>query len=374
MADRVLITGGAGFIGSHLADTLLARGCHVVALDNLDPQVHPGGERPAYLDRSVELVVGDVRNPDTVARLISSVDVVFHLAAAVGVGQSMYEVRRYADVNTVGAATLLEAIVSGRRELRKLVVASSMSVYGEGAYLCARHGRVDPPLRAEAQLAARDWEVRCPKCGAALDATATPEDKRLAPASVYAVTKRDQEEMFLSVGTAYRIPTVALRFFNIYGPRQALSNPYTGVAAIFCAQLLNRHAPLVFEDGRQSRDFIHVADIVRACVLATEREEADYQVFNIGTGRSLSVRELASILAGELGWHGEPEVANRYRAGDIRHCFADISRARQLLGFEPCVPFEDGVGELVGWVKTQERVADSVRSAADELAKRGLAR
>jgi dTDP-L-rhamnose 4-epimerase len=286
----------------------------------------------------------------------------------------MYEIQRYTDANAVGAASLLQVLADDRGSLRKLLVASSMSIYGEGAYTCASHGLVFPQLRPEAQLAMRGWEVRCPTCGNNLAAAPTGEGKPLFPTSIYAINKRDHEEMFLAVGRAYGIPSVALRFFNIYGSRQALSNPYTGVAAIFCSRLLNGQRPLIFEDGQQARDFIHVSDIVQGCLLAMNRAEADYQVFNLGTGRPLTVQQVAKALAAVLGRPGDVTITEKYRAGDIRHCYADVTRARELLGFEPRVRFEDGLDELVQWISTQDRVEDRSAVATAQLSARGLTR
>jgi dTDP-L-rhamnose 4-epimerase len=370
----VLITGGAGFIGSHLADLLLASGREVIAYDNLDPQVHGGRQRPAYLAPEVELIEGDVRDPERLAPHVRRADVVVHFAAAVGVGQSMYDIRRYTDVNTVGVATLLELLADDRGTVRKLLVASSMSIYGEGAYHCPEHGAVAPRLRSEAQLAAREWDVRCPQCSAALDPLPTDELKPLQPTSVYAVTKRDHEELCLAVGAAHGIPAVALRFFNVYGSRQALSNPYTGVAAIFCARLLNGNHPLVYEDGCQSRDFVHVSDIAHACLLALESSAADGEAINVGTGHQVTVVDLANMLASALDRPRlVPTLTNLYRAGDIRHCFADVTRAQRLFGYAPRVSLERGVVELVEWVAGQ-RAIDQVTRAAEELAARRLAR
>lgn len=371
---KILVTGGAGFVGSHIVDLLLEKGHQVRVLDCLEPQVHGAGRAvPGYLSTEAELIVGDVRDHDAVRRALKGVEAVYHQAAAVGVGQSMYEIERYVSANSLGAAVLLDAIHRERCELAKMVVASSMSIYGEGLYVCGGCGPVYPKLRPEAQLTARQWEMLCPRCGGATRPEPTPEDKPLFPTSVYAVTKRDHEELFLSVGEAYRIPTVALRYFNIYGPRQALSNPYTGVAAIFSCRLLAGNRPLVFEDGLQSRDFIHVRDIARANLLALERSGADYQAVNVGSGRATSLRELLALLAGRLGVEFEPEYVNRFRAGDIRHCSADIGRARSLLGFEPAVAFAEGVDDLAAWARTQ-RPVDGVDAARDELARHGLIR
>jgi dTDP-L-rhamnose 4-epimerase len=371
---RILVTGGAGFIGSHIVDALLERGHEVWVYDNLDPQVHGSRtERPAYLNSNAHFIRGDILDREALKNALEGVEVVYHQAAAVGVGQSMYEVLRYTQINTIGAATLLDIIANEKHSVRKMIVASSMSIYGEGQYNCVEHGTVYPKLRPIAQLQNREWELHCPVCQQQLASQPTSEEKPLYPTSVYAINKRDHEEMFLSVGRAYNIPTVALRYFNVYGPRQALSNPYTGVAAIFSSRLINGNSPLIYEDGNQSRDFIHVSDIVQANMLALEKEEADYEVFNIGTGRKLTVRDVAGALAEHLGVEIQPQIVQKFREGDIRHCYADISKARKLLGYEPKVSFEDGIAELVAWVRQQE-AADNVSQAAQELERRGLSR
>ncbi|MES1247570.1 MAG: NAD-dependent epimerase/dehydratase family protein [Actinomycetota bacterium] len=368
---NVLVTGGAGFIGSHLVDKLLADGCRVRILDSLDPQVHDGP--PAYLDAEAELVVADVRDHDAVARALAGVDRVVHLAAAVGVGQSMYEIERYTSVNAIGASVVLEEVLGVRDSIEKVVVASSMSIYGEGLYRCPVDGvDVAPPPRPEKQLAAHDWELHCPSCGASLEPRPTPETKPLQPTSVYAVGKRDHEELTLAVGRAYGIPATALRFFNVYGTRQALSNPYTGVAAIFSSRLLNGRAPVVFEDGRQSRDFVHVADVAEAVRAALEPGAADDAAVNVATGRSMSVAEVAATLARTLDVPIEAEIRNEFRAGDIRHCFGDPSLARRLLGWEAQVAFDDGMRELAGWLAGQTAV-DRLDEATEALTRRGLA-
>jgi dTDP-L-rhamnose 4-epimerase len=371
---RVLITGGAGFIGSHLADRLLADGHDVRALDNLDRQVHADGERPDYLADDIELQIGDIRDRDAVRRALEGVEAVVHFAAAVGVGQSMYEIERYTSINAIGAAVLLEESVERRDAIRKFLVASSMSIYGEGQYRNPRTGEsgLAPWLRPESQLAAREWEVLADD-GTPLEPEPTAETKPLRPTSIYAIGKRDHEEMFLAVGAAYGIPTVALRFFNVYGERQALSNPYTGVAAIFSSRLLNDRPPVVFEDGAQTRDFIDVRDIVRCCSLALEQDGADGRTLNVGTGRATSVNDVARVIAQGLGKEIEPEIVNQYRAGDIRHCYADTQLANELLGFRAEVPFEAGMEELLAWLEGQE-AADSVDAAREALVARGLAR
>jgi dTDP-L-rhamnose 4-epimerase len=369
---KVLVTGGAGFVGSYLVDALLARGDRVRVLDNLDPQVHgPERKKPAWLSDEAELLVGDMRDPDAVARSLRGVDVVYHLAAAVGVGQSMYQITDYTATNTLGTAHLLQALVDGKQELDRLVVASSMSIYGEGRYHRPDGAQPTAQRRSVEQLYQHDWEMRDAD-GTPLRPMPTDEDKVLDPTSIYALNKADQERMVLQVGAAYGIPSVALRFFNIFGPRQALSNPYTGVVAIFSSRLLNGNRPLIFEDGNQSRDFVSVHDIVQSLLLAGEAEGAVGGAFNIGSGHSVSVRQVAETLASVLGVEIEPEITGRYRVGDIRHCFADITRAREAMGYEPRVTLEDGMRELVGWLQEQERPDDSVGRHAAELAARGL--
>ncbi len=371
---RVLITGGAGFIGSHLADRLLTDGHEVRALDNLDRQVHPDGERPDYLDPAVELHVEDVRDREAVRRALEGTDAVVHFAAAVGVGQSMYEIERYTSINAIGAAVVLEEVIERRIAIRKLLVASSMSIYGEGQYRNPRTGEsgLAPGLRPESQLVAREWDILADD-GTPLEPEPTAETKPLRPSSIYAIGKRDHEEMFLTVGAAYGIPTVALRFFNVYGERQALSNPYTGAAAIFSSRLLNDRAPLVFEDGNQTRDFIDVRDIARCCTLALEREGADGRTLNVGTGKPTSILEVARAIARGLGKEIEPEIVGKYRAGDIRHCYADTRSAGELLGFRAEIPFEAGLQDLLAWLEGQE-AQDSVDAARKALVVRGLAR
>jgi dTDP-L-rhamnose 4-epimerase len=365
---RVLITGGAGFIGSHLADELLGHGYSVRALDNLVDQVHEENGRPGYLDDDIELVVADVRDRELLEEAVEHVDAVVHLAARVGVGQSMYEIADYCSANTSATGVLLETLLD--HPVEKLVVASSMSVYGEGLYADAAGRPVVVRERTRDQLRRGEWDP-VGSDGDPLEPVPTPETKPPALSSVYALTKYDQERLALIYGAAYGVPTVALRFFNVYGPRQALSNPYTGVLAIFASRLLNERPPLVYEDGLQRRDFVSVRDVARACRLALEREGADGRVVNVGSGRSVSVVEIADKLAAELGTSIQPELTGKARTGDIRHCFADVSLAQELLGFQAQVELEDGMRELAAWLAGQV-VVDRVDAAANELAERGL--
>lgn len=370
-SSNILVTGGAGFIGSHLVDALVERGHRVRILDSLVEQVHGGGA-PAHLNQDAEFIQADVCDAEAIAKALDDIDVVYHQAAEVGVGQSMYEIVRYVKANDLGTAVLLEEMIKRPGQFKKLIVASSMSIYGEGAYRCETCDvEVNPFLRPAEQLAAHDWEFRCETCGELLTTIGTPEAKPLFPTSVYAVTKQDQEQYCLSVGRAYGIPTVAFRYFNVYGTRQALSNPYTGVCAIFSSRLLNDQSPAIFEDGEQSRDFVHVSDIVQANLLALETDKGDFEAMNVGTGRATTVRQIAELLAKGLGKDIGPTIVGKYREGDIRHCVADISKARELIGYEPKVTLETGLAELLNWLGTQN-ADDRVEAATAELSQKGL--
>lgn len=371
MRKRALITGGAGFVGSHLADGLLRAGYEVRILDDLTSQVHPAG-RPAYLSEHAELIVGDLRDPNKLKEVLAGVDVVFHFAAVVGVGQSMYEISRYMSVNTQGTAELLQAILDVKTPLEKLIVASSMSIYGEGHYMCTEClQRAAPPVRSAEQLKAARWDLCCDACGGLLKPIPTDETKPSEINSIYALSKRDQEQMCLIFGRTYGLSVTALRFFNIYGTRQALSNPYTGVAAVFASRMLNGKQPLIFEDGEQMRDFVHVADVVRANLLAMERVQSNGHVINVGCGKPITIRQVAEKLARALGKELLPVITNRFRAGDIRHCYADTSKARTLLGYEPQVAHEEGFRELAEWLGGQE-ADDKAETMLKELTTYGL--
>jgi dTDP-L-rhamnose 4-epimerase len=369
MTKRILLTGGAGFIGSYVADLLLSHGHTAVLFDNLSPQVHPTGQRPDYVSPDAQLIVGDIRDPEAVARAVQGVDAVIHLASAVGVGQSMYEIVSYTQINDVGTAVLLEVLA--KHPVERLICASSMSIYGEGLARRADGTTVNPQERPVEQMRRGIWEL-LDEDGKPLSPLPTPEDKEPALSSVYALNKFNQERMCLVVGKAYNIPTVALRFFNVYGPRQALSNPYTGVLAIFASRLLNGRPPMVFEDGNQMRDFVHVRDIARACLLALETETGIGKVFNVGSGQSRSIMSVGRDLAEVMG-HPEltPHVLGKYRAGDIRHCFADLTLSRAGLGYEPQVDFREGLEELAEWLSGQVAV-DAAEKARAELESRGL--
>lgn len=375
MGYRVLITGGAGFIGSHTADALLSEGHYVRVFDNLDPQVHGKEQKiPEYLNKEVEFIKGDITHRDELKKAIEDIEIVFHEASVVGVGQSMYEVARYNNANILGTAILWDILINEPNKVEKVIIASSMSTYGEGEYECEECGIIHPPLRSIEQLLERAWELRCYNCGREVKPIPTREEKPLQPTSVYAMTKKYQEEMSLLLARSYKIPTVILRYFNVYGPRQALSNPYTGVVAIFPSRILNKQPPIIFEDGQQSRDFIHVSDIVCANLLAMKSKEANYEVFNVGTGQATTILKVADLLIKKLKSPTDElsyKLVNKFREGDIRHCYADTSKIKKLLGFEAKVKLEDGLQELIEWASLQEAV-DLVEKATYELEKRGL--
>lgn len=363
---RVLVTGGAGFIGSHIVDSLLARGHRPLVVDSIHPQVHTNRRVPAYLSSKADFVRGDIRNRKLMSELLSRVDAVIHQASLVGVGQSMYEIEQYVDINTRGTALLLELISTQRHSIRKLLVASSMSIYGEGSYRCPKCGPVFFPDRQPQDLHRGLYEPFCARHRLKLKIEPTPETKPLLPTSIYALTKRDQEEMCLMIGRVYGIPTVALRYFNVYGPRQSLSNPYTGVLAIFGSRLLNNHPPLIFEDGLQSRDFVHVRDVAAANMAALEDSKADGMVLNVGTGVPRTVLDIARRLADALGKKIPPKILGYFRVGDIRHCIANIGQIQTVLGWSPKTLWENGLEELVTYIRFQKS-RDNARLAIGEL-------
>ena len=374
---KVLVTGGAGFIGSHTVDLLTELGYHATILDNLETQVH-GGEKklPEYINKNATFIHGDIRDHESLKKTILEVDAVIHLAAMVGVGQSMYQIERYVDVNTKGTANILDVLVNEKNNVKKLIVASSMSIYGEGKYYCEKCSTsVYPSLRDEEQLKKRQWNHLCPTCGYPLTPLPTDEEKPLISTSIYAMTKRHQEEMCLLTGKTYGIPTVALRYFNVYGSRQALSNPYTGCAAIFTSRILNSKSPYIFEDGKQTRDFIHVKDIAKANLKALEHNNADYQAINIGTGKPISIKRLAETLIRLYDKPNlSPYISNEYRKGDIRHCYADTTKAQKLLNFKSTITLRNGLTELAEWAKTHGwSSVDLFEKALKELKEKHLA-
>jgi dTDP-L-rhamnose 4-epimerase len=368
MGKSILITGGAGFIGRHLAQALLERGDRVRVLDSLIEQVHPTRARPAELAQDVELMVGDVRDQAAVRKALARVDQVVHLAAEVGVGQSMYAVERYTSVNDFGTAVLFQELID--RPVERVVVASSMSIYGEGLYRTEDGRLVEDVVRA-GRNADGSWDP-LDEQGRALRPVPTPETKANGLKSVYAIGKFVQERLTLTLTRQYGMGGSALRLWNAYGPGQALSNPYTGVLAIFASRIANGQAPMVFEDGQQRRDFVHVRDVARAFLLSLDRPEADGEVFNIGSGEDRTVEEVAKLQAAAMGQPDlEPEIAGKARAGDIRHCIPDLTKARDVLGYRAQEDFADGLAELAEWVARQES-EDRVVEARKELEMRGL--
>jgi dTDP-L-rhamnose 4-epimerase len=369
---KVLVTGGAGFIGSFVVDGLLRAGHTVRVLDSLDPQVHPAG-RPAYLAADAELVVGDVRDRATCERVLAGTDAVVHAAAAVGVAQSLYRVEHYVDVNVRGTGTLLDCLAADKATRRKLLVFTSMTGYGEGCYRRPSDGaRLRVGIRSADDIAQHGWEPVCPETHEPLESVPTPEDAELQARNVYALTKRYQEELALSLGGVYGFPVVCLRLFNVYGPRQALTNPYTGVLAIFLSRLLAGEAPVVYEDGGQTRDFISVHDVAATAVQVLSTDRADGRVMNLGSGVARSIADIARELAPVVGRADlAPRVTGQFRSGDVRHCTADTARAQQLIGFAPQVAWRDGLAELLAWCRTSA-ADDRFGQAQDELATRGL--
>jgi len=351
--EKVLVIGGAGFIGSHIVDLLVESGYEVTILDSLDKQVHgEKGLKPAYLNSSALFIRGSLLDRQILEKVLPDVDAVVHLAAAVGVAQSMYEIYRYINTNTSGTALLLDTLVNFPNKVKKVIVASSMSIYGEGKYCCEHCSEtIYPPPRKQQWLNAKQWDPLCPHCGLPLLSRPTDEQSPPNPASIYAMSKYHQEEMALLAGKTYGIPTVALRFFNVYGTRQALSNPYTGVCAIFSNRILHGKPPYIFEDGRQLRDFVHVKDVCQSILLALEKSNADYLPINIGSGAAISILELAKALIHIYGSDVKPFISGEFRKGDIRHCYSDITRARKLLGFKPQIDLSAGLMELAQWGK-----------------------
>jgi dTDP-L-rhamnose 4-epimerase len=368
---KILVTGGAGFVGSFLVDLLIKKGVEVRILDNLEDQVHHG-EIPAYINKQAEFIRGDIRDYDKVKESLEGIDAVFHLAASVGVGQSNYQIKKYVDTNVSGIGNILDILVNNDHQVKKFITISSMTGYGEGNYLCKKDGIVRPPLRDESQLQKKDWNLYCPKCTEEVKPMPTDEEALDFPNSIYGFSKKAEQDMALIWGKLYKIPTVVLRGFNIYGPRQSLSNPYTGVSAIFISRLKNNKEAVIFEDGLQTRDFISVHDVVRAFLLALEKDDANYQMFNIGSGKGTTIEEIAKVLSNLLDKKNLININNEFRKNDIRHCFADISKAKKLLGWEPQVSLENGLEELIEWSKNEEAVDDFFK-AEQELKSKGLA-
>jgi len=373
--EKILVTGGAGFIGSHTVDLLIKHGYQTTIIDNLEPQVH-GKTKPDYINKDATFIQHDIQDRNFLSKTVLEVDAIIHLAALVGVGQSMYQIERYIHTNTRATATLLDILAKQEHNVKKLIVASSMSVYGEGKYHCEKCAtEAYPDLRTEEQLKKRQWNQTCPNCGSILKPLPTDENKPLMPTSIYAQSKRHQEEMCLLTGKTYGIPTLALRYFNVYGSRQSLSNPYTGACAIFTSRILNNKPPYIFEDGNQARDFIHVKDIAQANLNALQHKNPNYKAINIGTGKPTTIIELAETLAKLYKKPNlKPHISNEYRKGDIRHCYADTTKAQKLLHFKPTTTLQTGLTELAEWAQTHGWGAtDLFEKALKELKEKHLA-
>lgn len=367
---QILVTGGAGFIGSFLVDKLISLGHQVTILDNLAEQVHQG-KKPKYLNKKAKFIKGDVSDYEMFAKALKNQDIVFHLAARVGVGQANYEITSYTEVNIGGMANLLDIVINKKLPIKKILMTASMTSYGEGDCLCKKDGIVQPDLRSEEQMKKDDWNLYCPICHALVKPIATKEREHFNNNGIYALSKNVQESMLMLLGKMYHIPVTSLRCFNVYGPRQSLSNPYTGVSAIFISRLKNGNVPVVYEDGLQSRDFISVHDVVDALVLAMESEKANYQIFNMGSGIPTPIKDIAIIAAKLLKKGIQPQVNGQFRINDIRHCYADISKVKKLLKWKPKVSLEVGFKELIAWSE-QEKAVDSFELAEKELKKKKL--
>jgi dTDP-L-rhamnose 4-epimerase len=364
---KALVTGGAGLIGSHLADLLVREGWQVRILDNLEPQTHRRG-KPAWINAQAEFVEGDLRDRETMSNALEGIDIVFHQAAY---GGYMPEIAKYVHVNSLGTAQMLEVIREKNLPVRKIVVASSQAVYSEGAGICPQHGLIFPGVRPFEQLRAGDWQVHCPICGAVTKSAPTPEDAPVGGETVYGLTKVDQEKLVLLWGRQIGIPTVALRYSCTYGPRQSIFNPYTGVIAIFCTRLLNQLPPVFFEDGEQTRDMSFVEDIARANLLAAETDALDGLPVNVGSARGVTVREIAERISDALNIHIEPEVTGEFRPGEMRHLTSGTDRARAA-GYVPQVDLADGIGRYLDWIRKQSDVRDYFSAAATILRDKGI--
>ena len=367
MAKRALVTGGAGLIGSHLADLLVREGWKVRVLDNLEPNTHKRG-RPAWINERTEFVKGDLRDRDTIAAALDKIDIIFHQAAY---GGYMPEIAKFVHVNSLSTAQMLEVIREKNLPIKKIIVASSQAVYSEGAGNCPKHGLVFPPVRPVEQLRTGDWEVHCPICGAITKSIPTPENAPVGGETVYGLTKVDQEKLVLLWGKQVGVPTLALRYSCTYGPRQSIFNPYTGVIAIFCTRLLNNLSPVLYEDGEQTRDFSFVEDIARANLLAAETDELDGLAVNIGSGKGISIREIAQTLSNLLKINIAPQINGEFRPGEMRHLTSDITLA-QSAGYKPTVDLSQGIARYIDWIRSQSDIRDYFSEAAEVLRDKGI--
>jgi dTDP-L-rhamnose 4-epimerase len=370
---NILITGGAGFIGSNLSLKLIEKGCSVTVLDNLSPQIH-GENSPLYnsIKDKVRFIKGTVLCYDDWKNALDGIDVVVHLAAETGTGQSMYEIEKYTDVNIKGTSIFLDILANEKHSVKKMIIASSRSIYGEGKYRCSEHGIVYPTERQDADMAKGDFGVKCPVCGCDVELLATDETSKIHPSSIYGITKQVQEQMFLVMGQSLGIPAVAFRYQNVYGAGQSLSNPYTGILSIFSTRIKNGNDITIFEDGLESRDFVYVDDIVDATILGIEKEEANGEVFNVGLGEAIDVLAVANTLVKAYSSSSKIIISKNYRLGDIRHNYADLTKIKEKLGFEPKVSFEEGIRRFTKWVEEQEVMEDKYEKSIEEMKAKGL--
>jgi dTDP-L-rhamnose 4-epimerase len=370
---KILITGGAGFIGSNLSLNLIEKGYEVTVLDNLSPQIH-GEYSPLYesIKDKVNFIKGTVLSYDDWKKALDGVDVVVHLAAETGTGQSMYEIEKYTDVNIKGTSIFLDILANEKHSVKKMIIASSRSIYGEGKYDCPKCGLVYPSERKDEDMEKGDFAVKCPICGANAKLLATDETSKIHPSSIYGITKQVQEQMFLVMGKSLNIPAVAFRYQNVYGAGQSLSNPYTGILSIFSTRIKNGNDINIFEDGLESRDFVYVDDVVEATILGIEKDEANYEVFNVGLGQAIDVNTVASTLVKTYDSNSKITISGNYRLGDIRDNYADLTKIKAKLGFEPKVSFEEGIRRFTSWVEKQEVVEDKYEKSIEEMKEKGL--
>ncbi|MGL6131345.1 MAG: NAD-dependent epimerase/dehydratase family protein, partial [Fusobacteriaceae bacterium] len=371
-----LITGGSGFIGSNLALKLLGKGYKVTILDNMSEQIHgldyKQSELYKNIEGKVEFILGSVESREDWTKALKNVDVVVHLAAETGTGQSMYEINRYIDVNIKGTSEFLDILTNEEHSVKKIIIASSRAIYGEGEYICPTHGIVYPEERIDSYMSKKDFNVKCPICDITVKLKATTEETKKHPSSVYGFTKQAQEEMCMIVGKSLKIPVVAYRYQNVYGPGQSLKNPYTGILSIFSTRIKNGNDINIFEDGQESRDFVYIDDVVDATILGIEKESANYETFNVGTGVAITVQEVAETLKEKYSSDVKIAISGNYRLGDIRHNYADLTKIKNLLGFEPKVDFKTGISNFVNWVETQSVEEDNYEKSIEEMKKKGL--
>ena len=372
---NILITGGAGFIGSNLTKKLVSKGYSITILDNLSKQIH-GKDQKSELYNSIKeistFILGDVCNEEDWKKALKGQDAVIHLAAETGTGQSMYEISRYNDVNILGTSHLLDFLANNKNSVKKLIIASSRSIYGEGKYKCENHGVVYPNERVASNMMKGKFDLFCDACGSELNLMPTDENSKIHPSSIYGITKQQQEQMILLMGKSLGIPAVALRYQNVYGPGQSLSNPYTGILSIFSTRMLNGNDIDIYEDGEESRDFVFIDDVVEATILALEKEEANHQIFNVGSGETTSVSQVANSLKKLYDSNVNISIGGSFRLGDIRHNYADLNKIKNLLGFTAKFDFQTGISRFVDWVKTQEVKEDKYEKSLNELKNKGL--